>query len=125
MVLVDVQTVSLLTLTSHPRRHPSWPDTEQQYYIPGPPDVSAGSAGWTQARYEAGSRFLLPNTGLLRQYFPKGLSFDKVTEVLVQSAVNSLNHRPRKILGFKTPFEVFFGKTMRYSASLLEIALRS
>jgi len=76
--------------------------------------------------YHSWERGLNENTnGLLRQYFPKGSSFEKVTEVQVQSAVDSLNHRPRKILGFKTPFEVFFGKTMRYSASSLGVALRS
>jgi len=25
---------------------------------------------------------------------------------------DKLNHRPRKILGFKTPFEVFYGKIL-------------
>jgi len=38
-----------------------------------------------------------------------------VTDQQVQWAVDRLNHRPRKILGFKTLFEVFFGKTVRYT----------
>lgn len=76
--------------------------------------------------YHSWERGLNENTnGLLRQYFPKGSSFEKVTEAQVQAAVDSLNHRPRKIMGFKTPFEVFFGKTMRYTASPLGVALRS
>jgi transposase, IS30 family len=37
-----------------------------------------------------------------------------VTDEQVQWAVDRLNHRPRKISGFKTPFEVFFGRTVRY-----------
>ena len=45
--------------------------------------------------------------GLLRQYFPKSMELDKVTEYEVFSAVNKLNSRPRKCLGFKTPYEVF------------------
>lgn len=45
--------------------------------------------------------------GLLRQYFPKSMKLDKVTEEEVLSAVNEMNHRPRKCLGFKTPWEVF------------------
>jgi IS30 family transposase len=76
--------------------------------------------------YHSWERGLNENTnGLLRQYFPKGSSFDKVTKAQVQQAVDRLNHRPRKILGFKTPFEVFFDKTMRYSPASLKVALRS
>ena len=68
--------------------------------------------------YHSWERGLNENTnGLLRQYFPKGSCFEKVTDDQVQLAVDSLNHRPRKIMGFKTPFEVLFGKTMRYPAS--------
>ena len=76
--------------------------------------------------YHSWERGLNENTnGLLRQYFPKGSYFEKVTEAQVQEAVDSLNHRPRKSLGFKTPFEVFFDKKMRYTASTLEVALRT
>lgn len=76
--------------------------------------------------YHSWERGLNENTnGLLRQYFPKGTYFEEVTEAQVQTAVDRLNHRPRKILGFKTPFEVFWGKTMRYTASPLKVALRT
>jgi len=45
--------------------------------------------------------------GLLRQYFPKGSDFTKVTDEDVAKAVRSLNSRPRKSLGYQTPSEVF------------------
>lgn len=45
--------------------------------------------------------------GLLRQYFPKNMPLDKVSTQEVAIAVNKLNSRPRKCLGFKTPYEVF------------------
>ena len=45
--------------------------------------------------------------GLLRQYFPKSMPLDQVTESEVMHAVDRLNSRPRKCLGFKTPYEVF------------------
>ncbi|MCW7553949.1 IS30 family transposase [Endozoicomonas gorgoniicola] len=45
--------------------------------------------------------------GLLRQYFLKSMELDKVTEDQVFSAVDKLNNRPRKCLGFRTPYEVF------------------
>lgn len=40
------------------------------------------------------------SNGLFRQYFPKGMELTGVTEEQVQRAVERLNHRPRKILGF-------------------------
>ena len=45
--------------------------------------------------------------GLIRQFFPKKMYFEKITEIDVVSATDNLNHRPRKCLGFKTPHEVF------------------
>jgi IS30 family transposase len=45
--------------------------------------------------------------GLLRQYFPKGMSLLEVTKEQVFKAVHKLNSRPRKCLGYKTPYEVF------------------
>ena len=41
--------------------------------------------------------------GLLRQYFPKGVSFDDVTDEEIAEAVNKLNHRPRKCLNWRSP----------------------
>jgi IS30 family transposase len=46
--------------------------------------------------------------GLLRQYFPKGSDFSKITDAKVQFAQNRLNNRPRKCLSVKTPEMVFF-----------------
>lgn len=47
------------------------------------------------------------SNGLLRQYFPRGSNFRKVTEEAVRKAVERLNNRPRKCLGYRTPTEVF------------------
>ena len=46
--------------------------------------------------------------GLLRQYFPKGCNFHAITDQEVKVAVDKLNNRPRKSLGYRTPNEVFF-----------------
>jgi len=76
--------------------------------------------------YHSWERGLNENSnGLLRQYFPKGMELVEVTQEQVQWAVNRLNHRPRKVLGFRTPFEVFFGETVRYTKSPLGVALRN
>lgn len=58
-------------------------------------------ASWERARNE--------NTnGLIRQYFPKGRAFHTISNKEVAEVEDRLNHRPRKKLGFKTPFEVFY-----------------
>lgn len=45
--------------------------------------------------------------GLIRQFFPKGTDFDKVSRYKVKRAQDLLNGRPRKALGFQKPYEVF------------------
>ena len=47
--------------------------------------------------------------GLIRQYFPKGSSFADITPERVKEVEDKLNHRPRKTLGWRTPYEVFYG----------------
>lgn len=46
--------------------------------------------------------------GLLRQFFPKRMSFQGICQADVDQAVFLLNHRPRKCLQFRTPHQVFF-----------------
>lgn len=46
--------------------------------------------------------------GLLRQYFPKGSDFSKITDEKVQFVEKRLNSRPRKCLNAMTPEMVFF-----------------
>jgi len=45
--------------------------------------------------------------GLIRQFFPKKMSFQTITQRDIEFAMHRLNHRPRKCLGFKTPHDVF------------------
>ena len=47
------------------------------------------------------------DNGLLRQYFPKTVELVNVAMKQVFEAVDKLNSRPRKCLGFKTPYEAF------------------
>ena len=59
--------------------------------------------------YHSWERGTNENTnGLLRQFFPKRMSFASVRCVDVDDAAYKLNHRPRKCLGYRTPHEVFF-----------------
>ncbi len=66
-----------------------------QFYFPPP------HAPWARGTNE--------NTnGLLREYFPKSVDLDNFDDNFIQAVVNKINLRPRKCLGWKSPFEVFF-----------------
>jgi IS30 family transposase len=58
--------------------------------------------------YSSWERGLNENiNGLIRQYIPKSSSFENLTPQDIKRIENRLNHRPRKSLGWKTPYEVF------------------
>ncbi len=58
--------------------------------------------------YHSWQRGLNEHTnGLVRQYFPKGTDFTTLTHEQIQEVEDRLNHRPRKSLGYRTPYEVF------------------
>jgi IS30 family transposase len=46
--------------------------------------------------------------GLIRQYFPKKRDFTTITQQEMDTAMERLNNRPRKRLGYQTPNQVFF-----------------
>lgn len=59
--------------------------------------------------YQSWQRGLNEHTnGLIREYFPKKMEFKNITDEQIVEVQNKLNRRPRKILGYKTPAEVFF-----------------
>ncbi len=63
-----------------------------EFYFPEPHQP------WTRGTNE--------NTnGLLREYFPKHQDINQWSEVDIQQVINKLNLRPRKCLGWKTPYE--------------------
>jgi IS30 family transposase len=45
------------------------------------------------------------NNGLLRQYFPKGTDLARWSAEEIDAVAATLNSRPRKTLGWKTPAE--------------------
>jgi len=59
--------------------------------------------------YHSWERGLNEHTnGLVRQYLPKNFDFKNTTDEEIQNIQDKLNHRPRKVLKYKTPFEVLF-----------------
>jgi len=49
--------------------------------------------------------------GLIRRFFPKGTDFRMLSEADIAQVEHLLNSRPRKRLGWKTPYEVFYELT--------------
>jgi IS30 family transposase len=58
--------------------------------------------------YRSWERGLNEHTnGLLRQYLPKKIPFDTLTQKQLDKIVAKINNRPRKVLGYLTLYEVF------------------
>jgi IS30 family transposase len=53
------------------------------------------------------------SNGLLREYFPKRTPLGNVTQKQIDRAVREINHRPRKRLGYLSPYQVFYGKNTK------------
>ena len=68
--------------------------------------------------YHSWERGLNEHTnGLIRQYLPKKSELLNVSKEEVIMIQNRLNHRPRKILNYKTPYEVFMTEFSRKMAA--------
>lgn len=76
-------------------------DTEMQIYFCEP------RSPWQRGTNE--------NTnGLLRQYFPKGTDLTRYDAVELNAVANALNNRPRKVLQWRSPAEVFANQLSSY-----------
>jgi IS30 family transposase len=53
------------------------------------------------------------SNGLIREYLPKGRDLSGVSQAQLNAIARRLNQRPRKVLGFKTPEEVWFSGNSR------------
>jgi transposase, IS30 family len=73
-----------------------------------------GLAVYFAEPYKAWQRGANENAnGLLRQYFPKGIDFKRVTHREVARVEKLLNERPRKRLGYRTPLEILATRMCR------------
>lgn len=61
--------------------------------------------------YHSWERGLNENTnGLIRQYFPKGTDFNRISHQQIAKVQHELNNRPRKTLAWATPNFEFLGQ---------------
>lgn len=83
------------------------------------PDRGKEFADWPRVKRETGALFYFcaPHhpwekgsvenaNGLIREYFPKGTDFADVTDEEVREVYDQINRKPRKRLGWLTPYEV-------------------
>lgn len=52
--------------------------------------------------------------GLIRRYIPKGCDIHKYTNEEIQIIEHRINHKPRKILDYRTPYEVYNNINLSY-----------
>jgi len=55
-------------------------------------------SSWQKGSVENGNK-------MLRRYFPKGTDFSSVTQAQVDTAVSTINNKPRRCLGYKSALE--------------------
>jgi len=68
--------------------------------------------------YSSWERGLNEHTnGLIRQYLPKKTDFTQISKEEIITIQDKLNHRPRKVLNYRTPFEVFFTEVTKALAA--------
>ena len=64
--------------------------------------------------YSPWQRGLNENTnGLIRKFYPKGTDFSKISEREILKVQDLLNNRPRDLLGFNTPKQVFVKEVIK------------
>jgi len=104
----DAVIAALGVLPPHLRRTLTWDQGKEMALHP---EIAAALGMTTVYFCDPRSPWQRPtneNTnGLLRQYFPKGTDLSRWSAEDLEAVALTLNNRPRKILGWKTPAEVF------------------
>ena len=57
--------------------------------------------------------------GLICHYLPKKTDFTQISKVEITNIQDKLNHRPQKMLNYRTPYEVFFKEFAKVLAACL------
>jgi IS30 family transposase len=67
-----------------------------------------GTSSYFCNPYHSWEKGAVENTvGLVRRFLPKKTDIARITKEQIKKIENRLNHRPRKCLNFKTPYQVF------------------
>ena len=104
----EVKTAMIEALQGQPL-HTLTPDRGREFQLHGKVTAALGVEFYFPPPHQPWQRGTNENTnGLLREYFPKGYDFTQLSDKDLQKVVAQLNRRPRKCLGYKTPWEVYF-----------------
>ena len=103
----DAISIQMATLPEQLRRSLTW-DRGKELAQHAQLRIDTGLAVWFADPHSPWQRATNENTnGLLRQYFPKGTDLSRWSADDIQAVAATLNARPRKALGWKTPAEAF------------------
>ena len=70
--------------------------------------------GIPMVSHETWEKGLVENVnGLIRQYVPKKADFSQISPEYIRMIKDRLNNRPRKLLGWKTPMQVFLSNFVK------------
>jgi IS30 family transposase len=84
-------------------------DTIEDVRIPGR-HLSLEERGMIQALHRQGLSLrtrLKRHNGLLRDFIPKSMSIERFSDEDILDMADTLNQRPRRVLGYHTPSELF------------------
>lgn len=108
----DVADVEIAALSGRPA-HTVTPDRGKEFADWARVSEATGAEFYLCAAHHPWEKGCVENlNGLLREYFPKGSDLSLVTDEDVQRAYDELNHRPRRRLGWRTPWEVFHSQEL-------------
>ena len=108
----QVNKVMIRALRRQPR-HTVTPDRGKEFAAHAEAEEALGVEFFFALPHHPWQRGTNENTnGLLREYFPKGRPFDKIKVVEVKRVYDKLNKRPRKRLGYRTPYEAHYDKSL-------------
>ena len=97
----------------HQLRHTVTPDRGKEFAAHAEAGAALGVEFFFALPHHPWQRGTNENTnGLLREYFPKQKPLDKVRASEVKKVYDKINRRPRKRLGYRTPYEAHYGKAL-------------
>ena len=109
----QVNKVMIRSLRRQPR-HTVTPDRGKEFAAHAEAEEALGARFFFALPHHPWQRGTNENTnGLLREYFPKHKPLDKVRVAEVKKVYDKINRRPRKRLGYRTPYEAHYGKSLR------------